>query len=101
MTPEDQKSLLASIGSYVRSEIAKAIEPLLKRIAELESRGVEYKGTFQRGNTYKRGDLCTYDGSLWCAVSDTKALDMPGECPAWVLAVKSSANGRVPTKGRT
>ena len=40
MTAEEQRNLLSSIGRFVKQEIAKATEPLRKRIAELETRGV-------------------------------------------------------------
>jgi hypothetical protein len=106
MDVEDQKLMLKQIGKFVRDEIKKAVEPLRARIAELETRGVEYKGTFQRACSYSRGDLVTHSGRLWCAVAETKPLQIPGECAAWVLAVKSSGNGkdhdaqrRLPTQG--
>jgi hypothetical protein len=42
---EQQKLLLKTVGKFVRDEIEKAVRPLVQRIAELETRGVEYKGT--------------------------------------------------------
>lgn len=56
------------------------------QLKEIESRGVRYRGIYQRSDEYKRGDLATFDGSMWCAIRDTS------ECPAksqdWQLAVK-------------
>ena len=100
MDVEDQKHLLRTVGKFVRDEIKKAVDPLKTRIAELETRGVEYKGTFQRACSYARGDLVTYSGGLWCAVAETKSLDVPGTSPAWVLAVKSGQDRRLPTPPR-
>ena len=99
MDREYQTLFLKTVCKFVRDEIEKAVRPLVQRIAELETRGVEYKGTFQRSCFYARGDLVTHSGSLWCAAAETKPLEIPGVSPSWVLAVKSGQDARLPTRG--
>jgi hypothetical protein len=75
--------------------------PLRERIVELEKRGVNYCGTYQRAAEYKRGDICTHDGSMFVAVGDVAPNQAPGQGGVWVLAVKAGKDGvqlRSPTK---
>ena len=58
MNADDQKNLLNSIGKFVRDEINKAVEPLHKRIVELENNGIQYVGMFQRAAEYRSGRCC-------------------------------------------
>jgi hypothetical protein len=71
-----------------------SLESLRQQVKAMESRGVEYKGVYAFGADYRRGDLVTRSGGLWCCmVASTKA--QPGSSSDWVLAVKSgqSRNG--------
>jgi hypothetical protein len=72
--------------------------PFLTRLAAVEQKLVEldaralggpfYAGTFQQGESYKRGALVTRNGGLWLALRDTR--ETPGATPAaWRLVVKS------------
>lgn len=45
-----------------------------------------WQGTYKPGELYTRGVFTTWGGSLWLALSDTKA--KPGETPDWKLVVK-------------
>ena len=94
MNTEDQKNLLNSIGKFVRDEINKAVAPLHKRIFELENKGIQYVGTFQRAAEYRRGDVVTYDGCMWVAVCATPPQEVPGKSVCWQLSVKSNNGGR-------
>jgi hypothetical protein len=58
--------------------IAKEVEPLKARIAELEAERVSFKGIWQSATRYKRGDLATRDGALWYCTRDETA-DTPGQ----------------------
>ncbi|TGQ35334.1 hypothetical protein [Mesorhizobium sp. M4B.F.Ca.ET.214.01.1.1] len=72
-------------------ERCKALEA---RVAELESKpAVEYKGVWQAGETYKRGHLCTHDGSMWHAEIGSQGL-LPGQGAAWKLCVKKGKDAR-------
>lgn len=94
MNENDQKNLLSSIGKFVRDEIGKAVEPLKARIAELESKGIAYVGTYQRAAEYRRGDVVSFDGAMWVATCATPPHEVPGKSVCWQLSVKSSNNGR-------
>lgn len=54
-----------------------------------------YRGVYQPGAEYERGDTITWDGSCWVALKDTSNKPGPGE--DWQLAVKRGRNGRTPT----
>lgn len=68
--------------------VKEAIDPLKKKIAELEARPLpKWAGTFADGKTYHESELCTHKGSLWLAMQDTTTT--PGEPGgAWRLIVK-------------
>lgn len=55
-----------------------------------------YRGVYQRGRAYDRGDTVTFGGSLWVATEATSAV--PGESKeasrAWALAVKAGRDGK-------
>lgn len=51
-----------------------------------------YRGVFQAGTTYERGDVATWAGSTWHAHEPTTA--KPGESKAWQLMVKKGADGK-------
>lgn len=63
-----------------------------KRLSRLETKGVEYRGVYQRAMDYSRGDLCTFHGSLWHANCETRA--QPGINGDWTLAVKRGADAK-------
>lgn len=94
MNADDQKTLLNSIGQFVREEIRKAVEPLKARIAELESHGIKFVGVYQRASEYRRGDVVSFDGAMWVATCATPPQEVPGKSVCWQLSVKSNNNGR-------
>jgi hypothetical protein len=51
-----------------------------------------YRGLWTPGVDFKRGDLCTADGSLWMAQVDTTA--KPGSDSAWRLIVKRGKDAK-------
>jgi hypothetical protein len=46
-----------------------------------------FRGTWKSGETYHRGELVTYQGSLWFVHRDSD--ERPGTSPAYQLCVKS------------
>ena len=67
------------------------VEPLQKRIAELEEReqrslADSFKGGL--GTYYKRGDLTQASGSLWICLRAT--MDKPGEGADWRMLVRGA-----------
>ena len=73
----DLKKFVAGLHDY----LGKAITPLAADVkamraevaglkaslATLETRGLQYRGTYQRADEYRVGDAVTYAGSLWVA----------------------------------
>jgi integrin beta 3 len=54
---------------------------------------VLYRGVYEGGKAYERGDQVTAHGSTWTATADTK--DIPGEgVTAWVLSSKRGRDGK-------
>lgn len=101
MKPSEIESLMKAIApvlrSYLRDEltpIRRQMTELERRVAEVETKGLEFVGTFQRAATYRRGQAVSFDGSLWIALRDTQSGEEPGQSKAWQLAVKRGRDGR-------
>jgi hypothetical protein len=94
MTEEEKTGLLKALSLYVREEILKAFEPLRERIDALEATGIRYQGVYQKAQEYRRGDVCTHDGSMWVATCDIPSHQIPGNSSRWQLSVKRGADGR-------
>lgn len=80
-----RKQLLPTIGKYIEAQL----KPLRERIAQLESSGIRYCGTYQRASEYRRGDVISYDGSMWVATCATPPQEVPSKSICWQLSVKS------------
>ena len=107
MSKPDPAAFLANIDGLA-PVIVKLIEqqvgPLLKRLDALEKDNAElraatvknladaYQGIWAPGRTYTRGDVSTYDGSLWLAQVDTNT--KPGGDAAWRLIVRKGRDGK-------
>jgi hypothetical protein len=101
MTQEEQDELCRALSVFIAERIEAATKPLRERIIELEKRGVDYKGVYQRAALYRRGDIVTHDGSMFVAITDIEPNELPGNGGAWCLAVKRGQDGvqlRSPTK---
>lgn len=78
------------LAAGVRVYVSRTVAPLAERLATIEARGeVKYCGVWQAAGIYKRGNLCTRDGSLWVAVRDTTS-SPPGPGPDWQLCAKGA-----------
>jgi hypothetical protein len=69
-----------------RSLRGQRIAALEKRLDEIESKGVAYRGVWQAADEYQRGNLATHAGGIWHANTSTRA--RPGTSADWTLAVK-------------
>jgi hypothetical protein len=90
-----------AIAQFVVDEIARAITPLRERIAQLEQRGVEYCGVYQRAVGYRRGAIVTFDNHMHVAVTDVEPNQAPLQSSAWQLCLKGAHDRRAPTQPRT
>ena len=69
-----RKELLPTIGRFVGAQVKPLkdeIAQLKARVEELEMTGIKFVGTYQRAQSYKRGDVCNHDGAMWVAAGDT------------------------------
>lgn len=72
--------------------VGMACDPLHRRIAELEGGGIRYVGTWQRAQSYRKGDVTTFEGSMFIALNAT--VETPGKGGDWQLCVKQGRPGR-------
>lgn len=62
-------------------------------VSEHKTAIVLYRGVWKHDTEYSRGDLATWDGSVWhCEAGTTRA--RPGSTPDWRLAVKRGNHGK-------
>ena len=90
---------IASVIKPVTDKLSARVAALEARLAEVEGKGIAYRGVWQKAEGYKRGDAVTSAGSLWIATKD-QPLDVPGARAAdWQLAVKRGADGGTVKRG--
>lgn len=95
MTKDDQKNLLSAIGRHVREQIEAATAPLQKQIDEMkeEAANFGYRGVWNDGSEYLKGNFVTHDGSLFHCNATTK--NKPGRDPvSWSLCVKHGRDSK-------
>jgi len=90
---EDDKPVPFGVVRVLAKTTIEAVADLRKRIAALEAatadvqtRGIQFRGVFQRALSYRTGDVTTFKGSMWCAVRPTEAT--PGESSDWQLCAR-------------
>ena len=85
MEKADMELLASAIGNV----LGEAIEPLHKRIEELEKRSAPvWRGTWHAGMNVEPGSFVTDRGSLWLAVEQSNGT-RPGESSCFKLVVKN------------
>ena len=97
-TQAEFKLILQTIGRFVGAQVKPLQEEIAKlkaRIEELEMTEIKFVGTYQRPQSYRRGDVCNYEGGMWVAVCDTPPMEVPGKSVCWQLSVKSYSGRRV------
>jgi hypothetical protein len=88
-------SLMAALARPIREHVERELEPLRKRIAELEARpAMPYKGVHQRAQKYSRGSVVTFRDSLWIALNDTSESEIPDSSTNWQLMLKLPERSR-------
>ena len=87
----DMQEALATVKGY----IDHAVELLVKRVAELESRPtLKYLGIWSRDLPYTEGNFVSYDGAMWHAACDSKGVRPGDGGQCWKLAVKQGRDGK-------
>lgn len=108
MRTAEKTLMLQTIGRFISdrifSHVGKLqadIDRLHKEVAELkswranaETRGLAYRGVYQKADTYERGDVVTFQGSMWVAIADVGPNEGPSKSDSWVLAVKHGQDGK-------
>jgi hypothetical protein len=91
--PNEVGAELAALGAIVDAgrkfvaELLDRVTDLETRLVEVEKRGVEYRGVWQRAEvTYRRGSIVTCDAALWIGVVDNPT-GKPGDSADWQLAI--------------
>jgi hypothetical protein len=99
--------LLPSIGKAVRDDIDAAVRPLKEQIAELQLTLEQFgfRGDWEPGVEFKRGNFVMLSGSLWHCNADNTTSRPDTHNPDWKIAVKRGrdaprAEPRSPTRPR-
>ena len=77
------------LGRGVRKLV---VEPLERKIADLEQKQIKLGGIWREGQQYDERTLVQKDGGLWLSMAPTSAKPGNGS-PAWKLVVKRGAAG--------
>ena len=92
MTELEQQELCRALAVFIQEQVDRAVEQRLKDFA--------YKGVYENGSRYVRGNFVTKGGSVWACLQSTS--QVPGESSDWQLAVKHGADGSAtPTESPT
>lgn len=91
----DLVATISAQGEATFAWLSHRCEALEQRLAQIESRAtLAYKGVWQRDAAYRRGDVCTHQGSSWhCDLDQSQGLQ-PGEGLGWKLMVKKGRDAR-------
>jgi hypothetical protein len=87
----DGNSFIQAVAMFVSSELdplRKEIAKLKDRLAEIEAKGIEFSGSWQRAVEYRRGAMVVHDGSLFACIEATSPNETPGNSSKWVLCAK-------------
>lgn len=94
VTRNDLREMMKGIAPVIKEYVQCEIAPIRKRLIEIETKGVEYRGVYQRAISYQRGALVTHGGSMFCAIKDVTQGVVPGQSNDWQLCVKAGRDAR-------
>jgi hypothetical protein len=80
-----------AIVKHLAQNTRRAHEELEARVRALEVAVPKYCGVHRSGETYARGSIVTFGGSMWYAAQDTDTRP-PGE--HWVCCVQRGRDGK-------
>jgi hypothetical protein len=107
LTNHERQALADSFAAVLVDEIREAVAPLRQQLdtlaerqvaltKQVAERGIRYCGVYEDGRAYDKGDLITWDGSLWACLEATTV--KPGYVingpRAWQLAAKKGRDSR-------
>lgn len=96
--------IMDAVAGVIKQYTDGAVAPLLKRIDALELEVAElkaaksqtladsFRGSWQPGVVYERGNLAVYDGQLWLALGGNSK--KPGLDDSWRLITKRGRDGK-------
>ena len=93
----DEEDFAREVADIFKEQIAPLrhrIEQLEREVAELKTKGIEYKGVWQRACDYPRGSVTTWDGSMWAAIQDIAPNTQPGTSQSWQLCCRAGRDLR-------
>jgi hypothetical protein len=92
--------MTADLALRMAGSAMACLADLVDRVAEIEEKGVVYRGSFNQSDEYKRGDLVSHGGSIFHATRATQGI-RPTHCDEqkapdhpWQLAVKRGRDAR-------
>jgi hypothetical protein len=96
--PQFEDDLAKELADLIRQHVAIVTKPLELRIVQLEKQAADFKycGVWHYGESYRKHNFCTYDGSIWICLRDTAAKS--GQSPDWQLAVQKGRDARTERK---
>jgi hypothetical protein len=80
--------------AVVTKTLRDKIEALERKVVELQTKGVEYKGIWQRACSYERGAIVTSEGSMWVCVQDVGPNTHPGQSQSWQLCCRAGRDAK-------
>jgi len=94
----DDKAVAALTGALapvIKDYIKAQVDPLERRLGDIEASGIKYCGVWQRANLYRKGSVVTEQGGAWVALGDSEGV-RPGEggTDAWQLLVRAGRDAR-------
>lgn len=91
MTEKEIEMFGETVGQTIAEIIAplkRRIEALERRVEAAETRGIEFRGTWQKAEaSYRRGAVTIFNSSVWVACRETEG-ERPGAGDRWQLILK-------------
>ena len=80
--------------AVVTKSLHDKIAVLERKVVELQAKGIEYKGAWQRACSYERGAIVTSEGSMWVCIQDVGPNTRPGQSQGWQLCCRAGRDGK-------
>lgn len=73
LPPSDTEFLAKCWAPIIREFVERELDPIKRRVSDAEARlagAMNFRGVFQRAQSYRRGDCVVSDGALWFCIRD-------------------------------